>query len=164
MKATLLRTDGGSPSPDALTRFFSHCGFCVETARSRREWLAKVQSLEPEVALVDLDVPWGCHDAAAALSPAVRRGFALPAVFVVGTAPAETLSRLTGVPLDACFQKPLQTENLLDRVGLAVALIDLLRRQGGLPARRPPIARPAERPQRRVAHRASRIVWRCETP
>lgn len=53
MDATLLIADGPSPSRDALERFFSQCGFQVETACDGLECLAKVRALEPEVLLVD---------------------------------------------------------------------------------------------------------------
>ncbi len=55
MDATLLTTDGEFPSHHVLKRFFSRCGFRVEIARGRGEWLSKAHTLEPEVLVIDLD-------------------------------------------------------------------------------------------------------------
>ena len=150
MNATLLRVDGASPPDETLTRFFAQCGFRVEIARNRTEWLTKARLLEPDLVVVDLDAGERGEDAVAAYSPDVRRGFELPTVFVLGTASAEALSERTGVPAESCFQKPVPTEILLDHIGLIVALMDLLRRTGELRPRRLPLNRPHERPKRRA--------------
>ncbi len=128
MDATLLSTDGEYPSHTTLKRFFSQCGFRVEIAHDRLEWLDKARSLMPEVVVIDLDASWGGDAAVAAFWSEVGRGARVPAVFVLGNAPPAALARRTGVPPTACFQKPVSMERLLDGVGLAMAQVDLHRR------------------------------------
>lgn len=130
MDATILTTDGEFPSHKTLKRFFSQCGFRVETAHDRLQWLAKARSLAPEVVVIDLDASWGGDAAVAALRSEIARGAKVPAVFIVGNAPVEALARRTGVPSSACFQKPVAMESLLDGVGLAMAQFDMQRRTG----------------------------------
>jgi hypothetical protein len=57
--------------------------------------------------------------------------FDLPVVLIVGHASPEVLSQATHVSPSSCFQRPLQMESLLDRVGLAMAQIDI--RNNGQP-------------------------------
>lgn len=146
MDATLLVADGESPSRDALERFFLGCGFRVETAGDGLECLNKLRSLQPDVLVADLDTPWG---GAAAIMGFLHEScyeFKIPAILIVGHAPPEILSQRVGVPESSCFQKPLRMESLLDRVGLAVALLDLRRngrrRFNGRPLGRPDEAEP----------------------
>ena len=130
MDATLLTTDSEFPSHHVLKRFFSRCGFRVEMARSRGEWLLKAHALEPEVAVIDLDASWGGDAAVAAWWSELAPDAESPAVFILGNAPPKALARRTGMPSSACFQKPVAMERLLDRVGLAMAQLDLHRRTG----------------------------------
>ena len=127
MDARLLVADGQSPSRGALERFFSQCGFRVETAHDALECLSMVRSLQPDVLVADLEMPWGGAAAVAAFLREACSESGVPAVLVVGNAPREVLSQRTGVPESSCFQEPLRMESLLDRVGLAMALIDLRR-------------------------------------
>lgn len=138
MDATILSTDTEFPSHHALKRFFSECGFRVDVARSRGEWLIKNRTLLPEVLLVDLDASWGGDAAVAAFWSEIGRRADVPAVFILGNAPPDALARRTGFPATSCFQKPVSMERLLDRVGLAIALADLWHRTGQAhPARFP---------------------------
>ncbi len=147
MDATILSTGGEFPSHRALKRFFSQCGFRVEVAHNRSDWLVKARRLAPEVVVIDLDATWGGDAAVAAFWLEMGRGAETPAVFILGNAPPAALARRTGVAAHACFQKPVPMERLLDGVGLAMAQADLNRRVGrARPARRQPA--PATRPQR----------------
>ncbi len=130
MDATLLTTDGEFPSPHVLKRFFSRCGFRVEMAGSRVEWLSKARTLEPEVLVIDLDASWGGDAAVAAWRSELAPNANSPAVFILGNAPPKALARRTGMPPASCFQKPVAMEALLDGVGLAMAQLDLQRRTG----------------------------------
>jgi two-component system response regulator AtoC len=127
MDATLLLCDYQSPSRDAVERFFSQCGFRVETAHDGLECLNKVRSLEPDVLVADLETPWGGAAAVVAFLHESCFEFEIPVVLIVGNSPPQILSQRTNVPESLCFQKPLRMENLLDRVGLAIAVIDLRR-------------------------------------
>lgn len=131
MDATLLVADGHAPSRTRLKQFFSRCGFRVATACDGLECLEKVRSLEPDVLVADFEMPWGGAAAVLAFLHESCFEFEIPAVLVVGDAPRRTLSRRTGLPEAACFEKPLPMEKLLDGVGLAVALIDLRRNGHG---------------------------------
>lgn len=130
MDATILGTDGEFPSHHALKRFFSQCGFRVEIARDRWQWLTKARRLAPEVVIIDLDASWGGDAAVAAFRSEMGRRAEKPALFIIGNAPPAALARRTGVPPGACFQKPVPLEDLLDHVGLAIAQLDLHRRTG----------------------------------
>jgi hypothetical protein len=46
-------------------------------------------------------------------------------ILIVGHAHPEALSQATRESRSSCFQKPLQMERLLNRVGLAMAQIDM---------------------------------------
>lgn len=129
MDATLLLCDDESLSRDMLERFFSQCGFHVETARNEWECIEKVKTLHPDVLVagfetLDCDasaVTWLLHES--------YLGSEMPAVLIVGNLGPRVLSRRTGVPESFCLQRPLWMEGLLDRVGLAFAQIDLRRNQ-----------------------------------
>jgi len=127
MDARLLLCDRQSPSRDALERFFSRCGFRVETAHNGLECLAKVRPLKPDVLVADFETPCGSAAVVVASLHESRFEFEIPIVLIVGNAPPRILSQRTGVPESFCFQKPLRTESLLERVGLAIALVDLRR-------------------------------------
>ncbi len=143
MDATLLLCDHQSASRDALKRFFSRCGFRVETACDGWECLNIVRSLQPDVLVIDSGAPRGGAAAVLAFLHESCFEFEMPFVLVVGNAPPATLSQRTGVPESSCFQKPLPSERLLDRVGLAIALIDLRdSRQRRFPAA--PLGRPRQ--------------------
>lgn len=127
MDATLLLCDHQSPSRDALERFFFWCGFRVKIAHDGLECLNKVRSLQPDVLVTDFETPWGGAAAVVAFLRESSFEFEIPVVVIVGNAPPPILSQGTGVPASFCFQKPLRMESLLDRVGLAIALVDLRR-------------------------------------
>jgi len=135
MDATLLIADAQPASREALERFFTGCGFRVETACDGLECLNKVKSLKPDVLVADLDAPWGGAAGVVAFLCESCFDCEMPAVLVIGNAAPRTLSERTGVPQSSCFEKPLRMERLLDRVGLAIALIDL-RRDEKMPGKR----------------------------
>jgi len=142
MDATLLIADAQPTSREALGRFFTGCGFRMETAGDGLECLNKVKSLKPDVLVADLDAPWGGAAAVVAFLQESCFDCEMPAVLVIGNAAPQVLSERTGVPQSSCFEKPLRMERLLDRVGLAIALIDL-RRDGKTPAKSRRRRRPA---------------------
>jgi len=128
MDATLLIADGPSPARDALEDFFSRCGFRVVTAGSGLECLEKARVWEPEVLVIDWELPRGGAAAVLPLLSEEHFEFEPPAVLlVIGDAPPAVLSEGAGVPRASCLQKPVDAEHLLDRVGLAIAWIDLHR-------------------------------------
>jgi len=125
MKATLVIAEEPSPSRDTLERFFTRCGFRVITAADGLDCLARLRDCEPEVLVADSELPWGGAAAVVAYLNESHYEFVLPAIFVIGDAPAEILAERTGMPDSCCFEKPVQTERLLDQVGLVAALLDL---------------------------------------
>jgi len=96
----------------------------VETAASGLECLAKLREVEPDVLIVDLDMPWGGGDGVIALTKERRDLATVPAVLVVGAAPRSVLADRVGVPRSNCYQKPVRLERLLDAVGLVIALAE----------------------------------------
>jgi len=168
MDARLVIADSEPASRGALERFFSGCGFRVETAGDGLECLDKVRSLKPHVLVADLETPWGGAAAVAAFLHESCYEFEIPAILVTGRAPPEVLAQRTGVPESSCFQKPLSMDGLLDRVGLAIALIDLRRndrpRRGNGRSPRPAFADPrppSAAPARRVPANGARYAA-CE--
>lgn len=127
MDATLLLADGDSKSRSAMKRFFSDCGFHVETASTALECLGKVWSLKPEILAVDADLPGGGAAGVTAFLKKKHPGFEPPVLIIIGDAPPESLSRWTGVPRCFCVQNQTEKDRLLDGVGLAAALVDLRR-------------------------------------
>jgi DNA-binding NtrC family response regulator len=125
MDATLLIADIQSPSRDALEDHLTRCGFRLEGAGDGLDCLAKVRALEPEVLVIDWELPWGGAAAVVAFLNEIHFEFEMPTVLVIGNAPPEVLSERTGVPHSSCFPKPVQMDRLLDEVGLAMAQIDL---------------------------------------
>ena len=75
-------------------------------------------ALEPNVLVIALEIPWGGGDGVIAR---LNDGLPIrnkPLVFVIGDAPADTLSVRTGVASRNCFSTPLRNEDLLDRIGM----------------------------------------------
>jgi len=94
------------------------CGFAVETARNGLACLARLKRMpEPDIVVLDLDIPWGGGDGVLALwreggdSPLHER------VIVTGQAPPWILSERTGVPLACCLRKPFRLDALLNAIG-----------------------------------------------
>jgi CheY-like chemotaxis protein len=129
MDATLLIAGDPSASRETMERFFADCGFRVEVAGDGLECLDKVRSSKPDVLVVDLETPWGGAGGVVAFLHESCCEFDVPAILIVGREPSRVIAERTGVPESACFQEPLRMETLLDRVGLAVALIDLRRNE-----------------------------------
>jgi DNA-binding NtrC family response regulator len=138
----LLIADNDVRRREELRRFFFNSGFLVASASNGLECLAEVVALEADVLVIALEIPWGGSDGVIAQMndglPVGRN----PLILVLGDAPADTLSARTGVALCNCFSEPFRKEDLLDRIGMELA-IRLLR---GAEDRR----RPSERSVRRT--------------
>jgi CheY-like chemotaxis protein len=119
---TLLIADADALWRDRFRDFFSQYGFTVETAADGLECLTKLRVFEPDVLIVELDMPWGGGDGVIArLNEDVRLTKA-PAVLAVGSAPPETLAARVGLPHRRCYQKPVRMERMMDSVCLPIAL------------------------------------------
>lgn len=129
MDATLLIAEHPSLSRDALESFLVRCGFHVETAGDGPECLSALRALEPDVLVVDSELPWGGAAGVVAFLNETRFEFEMPAILVVGEQSPAVLSERIGVPDSCCLEKPVPTDELLDWVGLAMAAI-CLRRDG----------------------------------
>ena len=126
MDAILLIADNDVRRRGELRRFFWDSGFLVAAAGNGLECLAELAALEPDVLVIALEIPWGGGDGVIArLNTGLPIG-RKPLILVIGDVPAETLSVRTGVPLCNCFSMPFRYEDLLDRIGLGLA-IGLLR-------------------------------------
>ncbi len=126
MDAILLIADNDVRRRIELRRFFSNSGFLVAAAGNGLECLAELVSLEPDLLVIAVDIPWGGGDGVIARlndGLPVRRK---PPVFVIGDASAETLSARTGVAPCHCFSEPFRKEDLLDQIGMELA-VTLLR-------------------------------------
>jgi CheY-like chemotaxis protein len=105
-----------------LRRFFSSSGFLVAAASNGLECLAELVSLEPDVLVVALEIPWGGGDGVIARlndGLPIRRK---PLILVIGETPAETLSARIGVVPYNCFSTPLRNEDLLDRIAMELGI------------------------------------------
>jgi DNA-binding response OmpR family regulator len=116
MDRILLLADNDVHCRAHLRPCFSNHGFVVLAATNGLECLATLASLEPEVLVISVDLPWGGGDGVIArledgLSIASR-----PLILVTGHASPETLAARTGVPLSHCFAKPVDGRHLLDRI------------------------------------------------
>ena len=129
MDARVVIADAPSPSRHRMAHLLHQSGFHVETASDALECLGKLRWLEPEILVVGLELSWGGAAAVVAFLNESHFELRIPTIIVVGDAPPAVLARRTGVPLSACFQKPLRLELLLDRVGLAMARIDLRKQE-----------------------------------
>ena len=118
----LLIADSDVRRRGELRRFFSSSGFRVVAASNGLECLAKLGALETDVLVIALEIPWGGGDGVIARlndGLPIRRK---PLILVVGDAPADTLSARTGVTPCNCFSKPVRNEDLLDRIGMEIAV------------------------------------------
>ena len=122
MDAILLITDNNVRRRRELRRFFFNSGFRVVAAGNGLECLATLMALEPDVLVIALEIVWGGGDGVIAqLNDGLPIG-RKPLLLVIGDVPADTLSARTGVPLCNCFPKPLREEDLLDRIGMELAI------------------------------------------
>jgi CheY-like chemotaxis protein len=114
----LLIADNHVRRRGELRRFFSSSGFLVAAAADGLGCLAELVAQEADVLVIALEIPWGGGDGVIARlndGLPVRKK---PLIFVIGDAPADTLSARTGVAPRNCFSTPLRNEDLLDRIGM----------------------------------------------
>jgi DNA-binding NtrC family response regulator len=130
MDATLLIAENDVRSGRELRRFFSNSGFLVAAVANGLECRAALSALEPDVLVIALEIPRGGGDGVIARLNGGSHLLKKPLILVIGAATVETLSARTGVPRVNCFSKPLQMEDLLDRIGMDFALRLLLGVQG----------------------------------
>lgn len=121
MNATLLIADGDGQNRDTLQRSFSQSGFKVETAADGLECLAKLYAIQPDVLVIELDMPWGGGDGVIARLNDGMMLSKMPAVLVLGVAPVEALAARAGMPRGHCYQKPFELSRLMDSVCQAIA-------------------------------------------
>ncbi len=122
MDAILLIADNDLRRGGELRRFFWDNGFLVATAAHGLECLDKLLTLEPDILVVALEIPWGGGDGVIARlnkDLPIRRK---PLILVVGNGPEETLSERTGVAPCNCFSTPFSQEGLLERIGSELAV------------------------------------------
>ena len=122
MDAILLIADNNARRRAELRRFFWDSGFLVASAAHGLECAAELLTLEPDVLVIALEIPWGGGDGVIAR---VNDGLPIdkkPLILVVGDAPADTLSERTGVAACNCFSTPFRQEGLLERIGMELAV------------------------------------------
>ena len=122
MDAILLIADNDVRRRGELRRFFSGNGFLVAAAADGLGCLAELVALEADVLVIALEIPWGGGDGVIARlndGLPVRRK---PLIVVIGDVPTDTLSARTGVARCNCFPTPLCNEDLLDRIGMDLAI------------------------------------------
>ncbi len=124
LDASLLIADADAQSCGRLRDFFSRFGFAVETASNGLECLGKLRTLEPDVLILELNMPWGGGDGVVAR---LHEDLCLdepPAVLVIGNGSPETLAARAGLPRADCYPKPVRMERMIDSVCLAIALAE----------------------------------------
>ena len=116
MDAILLVADNDVRRRGELRRFFWDSGFLVVATSNALECMATLASLEPDVLVIALEIPWGGGDGVISL---LNDGLLIarkPLILVIGDMPAETLSARSGVAPCRCFSTPLRNDDLLDRI------------------------------------------------
>ena len=103
---------------DVCERGLCDSGFTVETAQDGLACLAQLQrGPQPDVVVLELDMPWGGGDGVLALLREEARLLAHGVVIVTGRAPPDVLSARTGIPISRCLRKPFHLDGLLNLVG-----------------------------------------------
>lgn len=125
MDLTLLIAEHDSELREALTDYFSRCGFHVAAAADGMDCLSRLQTTEPDVLLLDWDVFWGGGDGVLECVQQNHSRRDMPAVVITGSAPRGTLFQQSGVPHSCCFSKPVEPTDLMEGVELAVAMRDM---------------------------------------
>jgi CheY-like chemotaxis protein len=118
----LLVADGDAEHRDRVCRFFFQRGLKVEPASNGLECVTKIQVHEPDLLIVDLDMPWGGGDGVIAWLKETEGSSKTPAVLVLGNAPPEDLAARAGLPCRCCYQKPFQADEAANSDWLTSAL------------------------------------------
>ena len=139
MDAIVLIADNDPKRRDVLRHFFWESGFLVATAAQAVDCLDELAGLDPDVLVIDAELPGGI-EAIIARASRSRRISNKPILLVIGQTPAESLSARSGVPVGNCFEYPVRADDLLDRAGIELAL--RLLRFGERTANRLPVRTP----------------------
>jgi len=114
-----VRLDDGLTKRDVQQRRQRFGRNRLRESRQRNIWLILLDQLKSVVILIMVIA------AVLAYLHATFFEFRLPAVLIIGHAPPDAMSRATHTYRSCCFQKPLHLKAVLDRVGLAMAQIDM---------------------------------------
>jgi len=118
MGPRLLIADADDAWLDTCERGLSDSGFTVETVQDGLACLARLQGgPQPDVVVLELDMPWGGGDGVVALLREEARLLDHKVVIVTGRAPPDVLSARTGIPISRCLRKPFHLDVLLNLVG-----------------------------------------------
>jgi DNA-binding NtrC family response regulator len=121
MKNPLLIADEDAELCEDYRRFFTQCGYNVETASDGLDCLGKLRAMKPAVLVLDLSLRWGGGDGVLAW---LREGRAASATAVVLTATADSTPMFPDdiePPVIKFLPKPFKLATLLECVRAAAA-------------------------------------------
>ena len=126
MSSLILVVDDETSVREALTDILTHSGYRVEVAGSGSEGLEKIETLTPDVVLMDIRMP--DIDGIKVLELVRRRGDRMPIILI--TAYGSTQTTIEAMQLGAFdyLMKPLRITEMLDVVKKAVEVKELVDR------------------------------------
>lgn len=126
----VLLVDDEEDVLETVSAYLSDRGYRVVTASKWTEAIAEIQEAEPDIVLLDLDLP---TVRGSALLEFIRESHRdLPVVIVSADTDAHTLDRLSSLGANGFVRKPFDADDLL--VVIEQALIDHAGDPGGPPA------------------------------
>lgn len=118
----LLIADPDEVQLDYYQRHFRHGAWSVETATNALDCLARLRDFEPDVLVLEPEMPWG---GGSGVLECMRDDPSLPKipVIVLTRGPStEELWRITGYSLEDFFVKPVSVETLARRIYTAIGI------------------------------------------
>jgi CheY-like chemotaxis protein len=115
MRPSLLIADGDDSISSLFQRFFADHGYRVATAVSGLDCLTQLREFQPNILILDQEVPWGGGEGVLAL---MRREPNLPSVPVIYQV-AGPRPGLIAPPVVTWLLKPVRLRELVEKVNYA---------------------------------------------
>ena len=116
MRTDLLIAEADTTLRDAYESLFGKLGIQVETAADGLECWKTLQRRNPDVLVLDMDMPWGGGEGVLARLKEDCEESLNPAIFLTGVDSPQVLSSRYGIAVGSCFQKPFRPSELLESV------------------------------------------------
>lgn len=113
MSPRLLIADSNLRSRNVYARFFKSCGYIVDTAADGLECIERATDCEPDVLLVEADLPWGGVDGVLTCL-ADQHDATVPKAVVIGDEVSGTMDRLAyHQSVVRCIPRPRRLRDLV---------------------------------------------------